>query len=57
MSTDQQLAIESTGLTRRFDDLVAVDDVDLAIPRSEVYGFLGPNGAGKSTACGCWSPC
>ena len=43
------LAIETQGLTRAFGDLRAVDGIDLAIPRGEIYGFLGPNGAGKST--------
>jgi len=43
------LAIEARGLTRRFGDLVAVDHVDLAIPRAQIYGFLGPNGSGKTT--------
>ena len=43
------LAIETRGLTRSFGDVRAVDGVDLAIPRGEIYGFLGPNGAGKST--------
>jgi ABC-2 type transport system ATP-binding protein len=43
------LAIETNGLTRRFGDHVAVDHLDLAIPRGHVYGFLGPNGAGKTT--------
>ena len=43
------LAIETQGLTRDFGDLRAVDGIDLAIPRGEIYGFLGPNGAGKST--------
>lgn len=42
-------AIEAHGLTRRFGDGVAVDDVDLAVEDGEIYGFLGPNGAGKST--------
>jgi len=42
-------AIETTGLTRHFEEVVAVDAVDLAVPRGSVYGFLGPNGAGKST--------
>ena len=42
-------AIEARGLTRRFGALVAVDAVDLRVPRGRVYGFLGPNGSGKST--------
>ncbi len=45
----KELAIEATGLERRFGDFVAVDGVDIAIKRGEIYGFLGPNGAGKST--------
>ena len=36
-------------LTRRFADLVAVDDISLSVPPGEILGFLGPNGAGKST--------
>jgi ABC-2 type transport system ATP-binding protein len=36
-------------LTRRFHDVVAVDDISLEVPAGEVLGFLGPNGAGKST--------
>lgn len=43
-------AIVTRGLTRRFGDLVAVDHIDLKIPRAEIYGFLGPNGSGKSTS-------
>ncbi len=43
------LAIEAVGLERRFGEFVAVDAVDLAVSRGEIYGFLGPNGAGKST--------
>ncbi len=43
-------AISSTGLTKRFrGGQVAVDHVDLAVPRGSVYGFLGPNGSGKTT--------
>src|SRR5918996_3283636 len=41
--------IEAKGLTKRFDDFVAVDGVDFAVHRGEVFGFLGPNGAGKTT--------
>ncbi|MDH3535107.1 MAG: ABC transporter ATP-binding protein, partial [Gammaproteobacteria bacterium] len=53
-------AIESTGLTRRFGSLTAVDHVNLAIPRKRIFGFLGPNGSGKSTTirllCGLLTP-
>ena len=46
-STD--LAIETQGLTRRFGAQLAVDSIDLRVPRGSFYGFLGENGAGKST--------
>jgi ABC-2 type transport system ATP-binding protein len=42
-------AIVAEQLRRSFDETVAVDGVDLAVERGEIYGFLGPNGAGKST--------
>ena len=42
-------AVEMQGITRRFGEVLAVDKIDLAIPRGEIYGFLGPNGAGKTT--------
>jgi ABC-2 type transport system ATP-binding protein len=42
-------AIVAAGLTRKFGNVVAVDHVDLTIPRAQIYGFLGPNGSGKST--------
>ena len=43
------LAIESTGLTKRFGAHTAVAAVDIAVPTGAIYGFLGPNGAGKTT--------
>lgn len=43
------LAIEASGLTKRFGDVVAVNDLALNIRRGEIYGFLGLNGAGKTT--------
>jgi ABC-type multidrug transport system ATPase subunit len=43
------LAVRTEGLTRRFGDHVAVNNVDLAVPQGAVYGFLGPNGSGKTT--------
>jgi ABC-2 type transport system ATP-binding protein len=42
-------AITTTGLTRRFGDFVAVENVNLNVAPGQFYGFLGPNGAGKST--------
>jgi ABC-2 type transport system ATP-binding protein len=36
-------------LTKKFDDLIAVDAIDFSIARGEIFGFLGPNGAGKTT--------
>jgi len=42
-------AIATQGLTRRFGELVAVQDVNLSVAAGQFFGFLGPNGAGKST--------
>jgi len=42
-------AVETHGLTKRFGDNVAVDDVELLVPRGCAFGYLGPNGAGKTT--------
>ena len=41
--------IEILKLTKRYGDFTAVDDIDLVVPRGELFGFLGPNGAGKTT--------
>jgi lipooligosaccharide transport system ATP-binding protein len=51
--------VVARGLTKRFDNFVAVDGVDFTIERGEAFGFLGPNGAGKSSTMrmiGCVSP-
>ena len=42
-------AIDTDGLTRRFGEFVAVEDLSMTVEEGEVFGFLGPNGAGKST--------
>ena len=56
----RELAVRTAGLTRRFGAVVAVDAIDLEIPRATIYGFLGPNGSGKSTTirmlCGLLTP-
>jgi ABC-2 type transport system ATP-binding protein len=46
---DTSMAIEANGLTKRFGDVIAVNDLSLNIRRGEIYGFLGLNGAGKTT--------
>ncbi len=43
------LAVETVGLTRAYDTLIAVADVNISIPKGSVFGLLGPNGAGKTT--------
>jgi ABC-2 type transport system ATP-binding protein len=42
-------AITISGVTKRFNGVVAVDDLDLSVPRGSLYGFIGPNGSGKTT--------
>ncbi|MFZ0818103.1 MAG: ABC transporter ATP-binding protein [Candidatus Sulfotelmatobacter sp.] len=46
---DAAPTISTQGLTRRFGELLAVDNVDLRVAPGQFFGFLGPNGAGKST--------
>ena len=46
---DERLVVTTTGLTKRFKTVTAVDGIDLRIPRGVVCGFVGPNGAGKTT--------
>jgi ABC-2 type transport system ATP-binding protein len=41
--------VRARGLVKRYDDVLAVDHVDLNVQTGDVYGFLGPNGAGKTT--------
>lgn len=57
---DTMKAIEAHRLTKRFDKVTAVNDLNLSIEEGEIFGFLGPNGAGKSTTirmlCGLLEP-
>jgi ABC-type multidrug transport system ATPase subunit len=41
--------IQTEGLTKKFDGLTAVDNLNIHVEKGEIYGFLGPNGAGKTT--------
>jgi len=47
--TLSEVLIEAQNLTKKFDDLVAVDDINFQVFKGECCGFLGPNGAGKTT--------
>ena len=55
-----EVVLRTEGLTRRFGDLLAVDDLSLEVREGEVFGLLGPNGAGKTTCismmCGLLAP-
>jgi len=56
----EDFVVSVDGLTKKFGNFVAVDNLSFSIRRGEVFGFLGPNGAGKSTTirmlCGLLSP-
>jgi ABC-2 type transport system ATP-binding protein len=58
--TDNNFAIETSGLTRRFEGRTAVDHLDMQVRRKEIFGLVGPDGAGKTTAlrmlCGAMEP-
>jgi len=41
--------IELRNVTKRFSNVVAVDDLSLKVPKGSIYGFIGPNGSGKTT--------
>jgi len=49
VQSEDDIAIEAEGLTMRFGDFVAVDNVSFRIRRGEIFGFLGSNGCGKTT--------
>lgn len=48
-AASSRFAINTSGLTRRFGDLTAVDHIELHVSYGEIFGLLGANGAGKST--------
>src|ERR1700722_1663899 len=48
-ASDSEWAVETHGLIKRFGQNVAVNDVELLVPRGCAFGYLGPNGAGKTT--------
>ncbi len=48
-ASDAAVAIETSGLAKRYGGVVALEGLDLSVPSGSVFGFLGPNGAGKTT--------
>ena len=48
-TTDNSLVIQTHGLTKTYEEVNALQNLDLQVPRNSICGFLGPNGAGKST--------
>ncbi|MDJ0512390.1 MAG: ABC transporter ATP-binding protein [Methyloceanibacter sp.] len=56
----KEIAIDVTGLTKRFGDRTVVHDLSMQVPKGEIFGFLGPNGSGKTTTirllCGLLTP-
>ncbi|MCB1021133.1 MAG: ABC transporter ATP-binding protein [Bryobacterales bacterium] len=49
MATNEDIAVEASGLVRSFGELKAVNGIDLSIRRGEIFGIVGPDGAGKTT--------
>ncbi|HBF34043.1 TPA: multidrug ABC transporter ATP-binding protein [Candidatus Sumerlaeota bacterium] len=60
ISDDGSMVVEAVGLTKRFGDFTAAEDISFSIGRGRIFGLLGPNGAGKSTTfkmmCGLLKP-
>ena len=48
-ASESQWAVETHGLTKRFGQNVALNGVELLVPRGCAFGYLGPNGAGKTS--------
>ena len=46
-------AVKVTNLVKRYNELVAVDHLNLEIKEGEIFGLLGPNGSGKTTTINC----
>lgn len=46
---EESVEVRISGLTKNFDEIVAVDHMELSVPEGSIFGLLGPNGAGKST--------
>ena len=49
MNSPAPILIRATGLTKKYEDFVAVNGIDFSVAKGDSFGFLGPNGAGKST--------
>ncbi|MFT3930930.1 MAG: ribosome-associated ATPase/putative transporter RbbA [Spongiibacteraceae bacterium] len=50
VESSKEIAIEAKGLTKKFGDFTAIDNIDFRVERGEIFGFIGSNGCGKTTA-------
>ncbi len=49
MTMQDEIMVRCEGLTKIYDEITALEDLDLSIPKGHVFGYIGPNGAGKTT--------
>ncbi|RMF44346.1 MAG: ABC transporter ATP-binding protein [Planctomycetota bacterium] len=49
MSNEPEMVVQTIGLTKKYGEFVALDDLNIHVRRGEILGFIGPNGAGKTT--------
>ena len=49
MNSENEYAIKTNNLTKKYGNFTAVNNLDLKVKKGEIYGLLGPNGAGKTT--------
>ncbi|MHA2188474.1 MAG: ATP-binding cassette domain-containing protein, partial [Candidatus Thorarchaeota archaeon] len=49
LKVSQDYVIQTSGLTKNYGDVLALNSLDLVVPKNSIFAFLGPNGAGKTT--------
>ena len=49
-TVDDDIMLQARGLTKLYNEITALEDLDMTIPRGKIFGFIGHNGAGKTTS-------